>query len=173
MKQNEFHIRLATPNDGGSVAEIYNHYIANSTATFAEEPYPPEKMAEKIRRIREEHGVYLLVEAGDGAVAGFACADAFRNLGANRLAELSIYFAPPYTGRGWGEPLLKQLIAELRNDRFYAGLMAVITADNGPSLRFHRRFGFLDAGQWKNAACKHSRWCDVQVLQFPLFTPVP
>ena len=71
-------------------------------------------------------------------------------------------------GRGWGSPLLEQLVRELKQRGFYAGLMAIITADNVPSLRFHRSHGFEDAGLWKNAAFKFGKWCDVQALELKL-----
>ena len=41
-------------------------------------------------------------KAEDGVTAGYARADRFRSLDANRLAELSIYFAPEIYRQGMG-----------------------------------------------------------------------
>jgi len=87
-------------------------------------------------------------------------------LSANRLAELSIYLAPDRIGHGVGTELLAELIRRLRADGFYAGLVAVITADNAGSLRFHRRMGFADAGVWRRAAWKFGRRHDAVVLEY-------
>ena len=118
-------------------------------------------MLAKVETAHRDNCPFLVLETADGAAAGYACADRFRPLDANRLAELSIYLAPEFTGRGRGSPLLERLVGELKQRNFYAGLMAIITADNAPSLRFHRSHGFEDAGLWKNAAFKFGGWCDV------------
>ena len=165
---DEIRIRPAAECDAPALSEIYNYYVLHTTATFAEHPLNPDAMREKQREVRHDRCPFLIAETADGAAAGYACADRFRSLDTNRLAELSIYFAPEYTGRGWGVPLVLELISRLRNDSYYAGLMAVVTSDNEPSLRFHRRLGFLDAGIWRRAAYKQNKWCDVQVLRYPL-----
>lgn len=165
---SEIRIRPATESDATALSEIYNYYILNTTATFAEQPLNPAAMQKKLQKVRQDRCPFLIAETENGAVAGYAYADRFRELDANRLAELSIYFAPEYTRRGWGTPLLRELISQLRKDSFYAGLMAVVTSSNEPSLRFHRRLGFWDAGIWKQAAYKHNQWCDVLILRYPL-----
>ncbi len=150
-----------------TVAAIKNGYILSGAANFHEKPVTAEKIAADIAAIRRRHGVFMVAGAGDG-IAGFAAADGFRELAANRLAEWSIYLAPEATGQGIGRALLTAVIRRLREDGFYAGLMAVITADNEGSLRFHRRNGFDEAGYWRKAAWKFGRWHDIVVLEYLL-----
>lgn len=169
---NEIRIRPATECDAPALSEIYNYYVLHTTATFAEYPLNSDVMRRKLLEVHHDRLPFLVAETKDGVTAGYACADRFRSLDTNRLAELSIYFAPEYIGRGWGTPLILELISKLRSDSYYAGLMAVVTSDNEPSLRFHRRLGFLDAGIWKRAAYKQNKWCDVQVLRYPVIPEI-
>lgn len=158
-------IRDFAPADGDAAAAIKNHYILHTTANFGEAAVTPADFAAGIAAARERHGRALVAEA-EGRILGFAAADRFRTHSANRLAELSIYLAPGATGKGVGRELLDHLVRQLRADGFYAGLIAVITADNEGSLQFHRRAGFADAGYWRRAACKFGRWQDVAVLEY-------
>lgn len=45
---NELELRTATPADAPRLAEIYNHYILHSTATFEVSPVTDEEMARRI-----------------------------------------------------------------------------------------------------------------------------
>lgn len=165
---NEYTIRPFQPGDLPALTALYNHYILHTTATFNDALLTEQGMLAKVEIAHRDNCPFLVIKAAGGAVAGYACADRFRPQDTNRLAELSIYLAPEFTGRGWGSPLLEQLVRELKQRGFYAGLMAIITADNVPSLRFHRSHGFEDAGLWKNAAFKFGKWCDVQALELKL-----
>lgn len=165
---NEYTIRPFQPGDLPALTALYNHYILHTTATFNDIPLTEQEMLAKVETAHRDNCPFLVLETADGSAAGYACADRFRPLDANRLAELSIYLAPEFTGRGRGSPLLEQLVGELKQRNFYAGLMAIITADNAPSLRFHRSHGFEDAGLWKNAAFKFGGWCDVLALELKL-----
>lgn len=165
---NEYTIRPFQPGDLPALTALYNHYILHTTATFNDALLTEQGMLAKVEIAHRDNCPFLVIETADGAVAGYACADRFRPQDTNRLAELSIYLAPEFTGCGWGSPLLEQLVRELKQREFYAGLMAIITADNVPSLRFHRSHGFEDAGLWKNAAFKFGKWCDVQALELKL-----
>ena len=99
---NEIRIRPATECDVQVLSEIYNYYVLHTTATFAEYPLNSDVMRRKLLEVRHDRLPFLVAETEDGVTAGYACADRFRSLEANRLAELSIYFAPEYTGRGGG-----------------------------------------------------------------------
>lgn len=158
-------IRDFKPADGEAAAMIKNHYILHTTANFGEEAMTAADFAAGIAAARERHGRALVAEV-DGKILGFAAADRFRTHSSNRLAELSIYLDPGATGNGVGRELLCELIRLLRQDGFYAGLIAVITADNLASCRFHRAAGFVDAGYWSKAAFKFDRWHDVAVLEY-------
>lgn len=169
---SEIRIRSAKAEDAPEVAKICNHYILRTTATFAEDPLTPEEIRKTLRSVRGNRCPFLVAETNAAAVAGYACANRFRALSANRLAELSVYLAPECTGHGWGIMLVRQLLADLQKEGFYAGVVAVVTAENKPSLKFHRNLGFQEAGLWKRAAFKFNHWCDAQVLEY-LFPPNP
>lgn len=62
-------IRKVRTEDAAALAEIYNHYILTTTATFETEPLPAEEMQMRIADI-SAHGPYFVHES-DGAVDGY------------------------------------------------------------------------------------------------------
>lgn len=65
-------IRKVRAEDAAALAEIYNHYILTTTATFETEPLPAEEMQMRIADI-SAHGPYFVHES-DGAVDGYCYA---------------------------------------------------------------------------------------------------
>lgn len=61
-------IRKVRTEDAAALAEIYNHYILTTTATFETEPLPAEEMQMRIADI-SAHGPYFVHES-NGAVDG-------------------------------------------------------------------------------------------------------
>jgi L-amino acid N-acyltransferase len=82
-------------------------------------------------------------------------------------AEDSVYVKDGYRGKGVGSEILAELVAHAAR-RGHHSVIARVTADNGPSLRLHRRHGFLHAGYERQAAFKLERWLDVVTLQLLL-----
>ena len=161
-------VRDVESRDFDAIAVLYNYYIKNTTATFAEEPVTGEAIAQKYTEITRERCPFLVVEDEAGRIAGFAYASAFRHLSANRMAELSIYVAPIHTGKKAGKALLDRVIAQLEKGQYFSALFAVITSDNEGSIRFHQRSGFQYLTEWKSAAYKQNKWCDAKIFRYAL-----
>ncbi len=62
-------IRKAKFNDCAQIADIYNNYVLNSTATFEIDPVTPDEIVE---RIKKSH--CFLVFEEEGSVLGYAYA---------------------------------------------------------------------------------------------------
>ena len=52
--------------------EIYNHYVANSTVTFDEDPLTLKELRAKFRHTREPGYPWLVAESPGGQVLGYA-----------------------------------------------------------------------------------------------------
>ena len=153
--------RAASPADLETIAEIYNYYIRNSTATFRETEYTRGEMAEKFEAVRRRYP-FLVAEDESDQVAGFAYASRFREPSAYRLAETTIYLSPRHLHRGIGKVLYEKLLTETRRQNpDLTGLVACITLENKESIRFHEKLGFLPSGTLSKAGFKFRRFCDV------------
>lgn len=171
---NDLVIRTVTAGDIPAISAIYNHYVRTSTVTFDEVESTPRGWAEKRASI-EGHGIpFLVAQAEDGAVLGYALGVAWSTKSAYRYTvENSIYLAPEAAGRGVGTRLLAAFLEAARA----AGLRQVIAviADEGAeaSLALHRRVGFVDAGHLTRTGLKFGRQIGVRFLQRELTPPVP
>lgn len=65
-------IRKVELQDAHALADIYNHYIAHSTATFDIRPIGEEEMRERIATLSACHPYFVCEE--EGKIAGYCYA---------------------------------------------------------------------------------------------------
>jgi len=156
-------IRPARPDDLPAINDIYNHYVVHSTATFDEEP-----MTESARRAwwQAHAGRYpVLVAACDGEVLGWASLSPYHGRCAYRFTvETSIYLRPEVCGQGLGRRLLSDLLAAGAGGNWHSAV-ALIEAEQTPSLRVHAALGFCEVGRLREVGYKFGRWLDVILMQ--------
>ncbi|MDF2638150.1 MAG: phosphinothricin acetyltransferase [Novosphingobium lindaniclasticum] len=160
----------ASLEDAADIADIYAHYVLESTATF--ETVPPDR-AESERRIGEivDAGYPFLVvretgqASGPGRVIGFGFAHRYGpRVGYRYSVETTIYVAPDCIGRGIGGRLLAALLDECER-RGFRQAFAVIAESEPASVVLHARAGFRPVGTLDGAGWKHGKWLDVFVMQ--------
>ncbi len=159
-------IRHATQGELIAINDIYNYYVLNSTCTFQTEP---ESM--KNRRVWfKEHGPKypLIVAEEDGEVIGWASLSKFKKREAYRpTVESSIYIRNDRLFKGIGAVLLSELIKSA-GEIGYHSIIAVISSDQGPSIKLHEKNGFIKVAHLKEVGRKFDRWLDVLYYQLPL-----
>ena len=165
MQAEQVRVRPASDADLGQVAGILAFYVANSVATFEEDPPGVPQWRQRLGDLAERKLPFLVAEAG-GAVAGYAYASPWRPKAAYRhTVEDSVYLTPGQRGRGLGRLLLESLLTRCAD----AGVRQVIAviADTGDpaSAALHRACGFADAGRLSQVGYKHGRWIDTVLLQ--------
>ena len=153
-------IRIATPDDGGAVADIYRPAVAERTTSF--ELVPPDglEMRARIGRVIERTPWLVAEDARD--VIGYAYAGPHRG---DRPAyqwsvEVSAYVSDAVHRAGIGRALYSALFQILRIQGFrnaYAG----ITLPNPASESFHRAIGFELIGVYEKVGYKMGAWRDV------------
>ena len=99
---------------------------------------------------------------------GFGTYGTFREkIGYQYTVEHSVYVAEAFIGKGIGTLLLTELI-QLAKSQGYHTMIGAIDADNGDSIAFHKKFGFVECGIIKEAAFKFNRWLDLLFMQLIL-----
>lgn len=156
-------VRLATLDDAAAIAEIYNHAVSTSVATF---DLVPRTLDEQRTWLEAHEGAYPCVVAQDGdEITGWAGVSAYRPRPAYATSvEDSIYVHPDHLGRGVGNLLLGDLVHRCDQHGFHA-VFARIAGENPASVALHRNHGFELVGVEREVGRKFGRWLDVTVLQ--------
>lgn len=162
-------IRTATSDDAGAIAEIYNHYITSSIATFEEEPVSAETLRQRMTAVERAALPWLVAEAR-GAIDGYAYAAPWRERRAYRFSvETTVYLRPGQAGRGLGVQLYQAIISALASRGVHAA-MGGISLPNEPSIALHEKLGFRKVAHFPEVGFKFGRWIDVGYWQllFPV-----
>jgi phosphinothricin acetyltransferase len=159
-------LRTVRPDDAPSIAEIYNHYILNSPATFEEVPVSPDEMRQRI--LDTIRAYPWLVCEEDGKLLGYCYGRKWRERAAYRhSAEVSVYLDPSAVGKGRGSALLDALLVELRRRSFHC-VMGGVSLPNDPSVALLQKFGLRQVAHFKEVGNKFGQWIDVGYWQLLL-----
>lgn len=150
---NELELRTATPADAPRLAEIYNHYILHSTATFEVSPVTDEEMAHRIVDISASFPYF--VGLLQGRIVGYCYAHPWNTRAAcqGRSLETTVYVDHEAGRCGVGSALMRHLISRCRQDG-YRALIANITDRNHASMAMHEKLGFRMVGHYREVAEK-------------------
>ena len=148
-------IRIATEADIPQMLSIYAPYILNTTYTFEYDVPTQEEFLQRFCTLTTQFP--WLVWEEEGKILGYAYGSApFERAAYRWCAEDSIYLLPEAQGRGIGSRLYRAL----ENVLFYQGyqrIYALITAENAPSIAFHKQLGFQLRGDLPEAGIKFGR----------------
>lgn len=154
----------ATSDDLEEIRAIYNEIIRNTTAVY----HYDERTSEWMDTWFEDKQLFrfpLLVAKTNGVVSGFATYSQFRPwVGYQFSVEHSVHVHHAFRGQGISKLLLHALIAEARKDNLHC-MVAGIDSDNAVSISLHKKFGFTEAGHFKQVGYKFDRWLDLTFMQ--------
>ncbi|MBC7983923.1 MAG: N-acetyltransferase [Candidatus Obscuribacterales bacterium] len=156
---------------GNAILDIFNDAIANSTALYEYNLFPPDKMT--IWFAEKSAANFPVIGATDdaGILRGFATYGVFRARPAYKYSvEHSVYVHKDHRGKGFGRALLEKIIEAARQQNYHA-MIGGIDAENTASIALHRKFGFVHAGTIFQAGFKFGRWLDLAFYQLTLPTP--
>jgi L-amino acid N-acyltransferase YncA len=159
-------IRPALESDLAVINDIYNYYVVHSTCTYQTEA---STLAERAQWFSEHPQPYFATVAEiDGEVVGWASLSRFHpRAGYAGTVENSVYVHPSRHRQGIGRALLADLIRRGKEAGFHT-IVAIISADQIPSVKLHESFGFTPAGRVSEVGNKFNRWLDVAYLQLML-----
>src|SRR5687767_6604112 len=140
-------IRLARPQDGSELAEIYRPAVADCATSFELDPPDGAEMARRVAKCMERTP-WLVCERG-GRVAGYAYGGSHRDRAAYQWSvEVSAYVHHDFHKRGIGRALYTALFAALAAQR-YRNAYAGITLPNDASVALHAAVGFTPIGVYR------------------------
>jgi phosphinothricin acetyltransferase len=162
-------LRLATPEDGDAVAEIYAPYVNETAISFELTPPSGEEMGARIAKVLER-GPYIVAEV-DGVVRAYAYAGRFRDRAAyDWTAESTVYVERSLHRSGLGRATMAAVLRVLRLQGFRL-VVAGVTPPNPGSVGLHQALGFERVGMFEGVGWKDGRWRGVEFFTLELFPP--
>ncbi|MFT5300550.1 MAG: L-amino acid N-acyltransferase YncA [Mariniblastus sp.] len=160
-------IRNATLGDSVRIAEIYNHYVANTLVTFEYELVSADEIVRRMVNI-EAMGMPWTVWEENGTVAGYAYAGSWRERAAFlHTVESAVYLAHDHVGQGIGSQLYRDLLDRLRTKPIKI-VVGMVSLPNPQSARLHERLGFTKVGEFSEVGRKFGQWIDVGAWQLKI-----
>src|SRR5262245_62081330 len=159
----ELQIRAARFADLPMIQEIHNQGITDRVATL---DIAPRTMADTqlwFYRHGPRHPV-LVAEVG-GSIAGWASLNTFNARPAYQyVADLSIYLARPWRGKGLGSRLLQALIP-LASELGYHKIVLSAFPTNAAGMRLYDRQRLTTVGIYKEMGLVDGRWVDTTLME--------
>jgi phosphinothricin acetyltransferase len=155
----EIHFAPMTEAYLDEVTALLNHTIATSTALFVTAPLTRDEARPLVFFPSGRHKAFAVLRGT--SFCGFVAVKPHSSLSAYAdTAEVSVYFAPGCTGRGLGG-LSVQYIENYALLQGFHALLAIITAENAPSVRMFEKIGYAKCAHYKEIGRKFGRWLDV------------
>ena len=159
-------IRDAIDADVPALTAIYAHHVLHGTGTFEEVPPDAAEMAARFARVTGNGWAWLVAEAPDGTVLGYAYHAPFRDRSAYRhTAEDAIYVRDDVRGQGVGRALVEALLARAEAAGLRQMFALIGDSENVGSIGLHVAAGFRRVGVMKGAGFKFGQWLDVVIMQ--------
>lgn len=160
-------IRSARLSDAPALLAIYAPYVEHSAVTFEYEVPTLADFSERIRKVQARFP-WLVAEAEDGTLLGYAYASAFHPRPAYGWSvETSLYIAEQHRRNGLGRLLSEALEVALRRQNIlnlYACIASTEVEDEfltNASIAFHAALGYRLIGTFRLCGYKFNRWYDM------------
>ncbi len=157
-------IEIAKKEDLAEIRQIWNYYIEHTTINF---DYQAKTMGEVEHwfDLKQKQALPVLVVKIDNNVVGYASYGIFRPWEGFKFSiEHGLYLKENVQGKGIGRHLLESLLNHAQNQGFVTSI-AVITADNMASIKFHEHVGFKKIAYLEKIGYKFEQWLDCIYMQ--------
>ena len=125
--------------------------------------FPPKLLPREFRA--SQRPTLFLVAEDDGEVLGYAYLDKFNERSAYRFsADFSIYLSYDRVRRGVGSLLLSEIEKHAKGAGI-KNIISIITEENAASVAFHKKHGFIFAGESKSVGLKFGKTLSVKYYQ--------
>ncbi|KAG9125322.1 hypothetical protein FRC07_008103 [Ceratobasidium sp. 392] len=154
-------VRDAIEEDLPFMNEVYNYNILNSVGLFFTRPVTDEYRLKWFRGLRERY----FNGQPYPCLLGLS-----RRPGGEETKFGYVCYIPWVEGEefqpfGYGAKLLNAILAH-QSTKQLRGIIAGITTQNDPSIKFFEKHGFIYSGQLNNVGYKFERWLDVANYTF-------
>jgi L-amino acid N-acyltransferase YncA len=159
-------LRRASGADVEALRRIYNEGIEDRIATLDADPKTLEEIGEWWDQHTDRFGVFVAVAKDH--VVGWASLNRFSHRCAHAdIADLSVYVARNYRGKGIGSKLLHALIKEAAEKGFHKIVLHALNL-NEHGKRLYRSVGFVEIGVFKRHGRLDGRFVDVVAMELLL-----
>ncbi|MGH2503072.1 MAG: GNAT family N-acetyltransferase, partial [Ktedonobacterales bacterium] len=137
-------LRDAKAEDAAAIARIYNQGIEERQATLETQPRTSEERATWLAARGTRHPALVALIGGE--IAGWASLNAFNPRAAyDHVADISVYVARAWRGRGVGARLLRGLEERARTLGYHKLVLAGFPSKTA-AVRLYTRHGFSAVG---------------------------
>lgn len=159
--------RSAEINDAIAIADIYNYYILNTTASFYVEKLDASHYARDIESNLKSALPYLVLQDDSEQIIGFAYARPWKTRDAYRhTAEITVCLHHEMRKRGYGRVLHDALVEACKETKYLRTLIAVV-GDLSVS-DFYPKLGWRSVGTLRGVGYKFDKWQDTALFQLDL-----
>ena len=159
----ELQVRAARFADLPLMREIHNQGISDRVATLDTEARTMANTQLWFSRHGPRHPV--LVAEISGSIAGWASLNTFNARPAYQyVADLSIYLARPWRGKGLGARLLSPLMSQAREFGYHKIILSAFPT-NTAGMRLYARQGFTTVGIYKEMGLLDGCWVDTIIME--------
>lgn len=161
-------LRPGTLDDSAAMAEIFNHYIVNSSVIFSCRELTADDMRRRLTGFDAGGRFPFFVEENRGRVEGYGYAHLFHaDPVYDGTWELTMYLAHDALGRGIGTRMMGALIEECRRRGAHT-LVSFVTGGNEACERMLLHHGFERVGCIAQAGLKFGHYLDDVIYQLML-----
>ena len=152
-------VEAMQPGDWEQVRQIYLEGIATGQATF-------KTSAPSWEQWDTGHLPFarLVAREADDVAGWAALSPVSQRCVYGGVAEVSVYVSAAHRGKGIGQRLLLELIAESERNGIWT-LQAGIFPENASSLRLHTGCGFREVGRRERIGRMNGSWRDTILLE--------
>lgn len=152
-------IRMATPEDAGTIADIYAPYVRDTAISF--EMVPPSAQGMRSRLVTTLPRLPWLVITNGDAIVGYAYAGPHGDRAAYRWSvDVSVYLDRSCHRLGYGRRIYTALL-NLLAAQGYMNAYSAVALPNPASVGLHEATGFTRVGVFDGVGFKDGAWRDV------------
>jgi phosphinothricin acetyltransferase len=147
----------------GEVLSIYNHYVANTTASFHTHAMDESEMRGIVFFKDGKYKTFLIRSGGN--VCGYVLLTRHKAREAyDGTAEVTIYLKPECTRMGLGTRAIEYIERYAKGQKFHV-LVATVCGENIASIGLFQKSGFEKCAHYKEVGYKFGRFLDLVALQ--------
>lgn len=159
-----YKFRKIEESDLEFVTSVYNYYIENTTVTWYIGKIDEDEVRGLVFFSDERYGSYI-IENSAGESVGFCLNSRYKVRQAyDRTAEVVVYLAPGFTGKGAGSAAVN-FIEECSREQGIKVLISVISGDNEASIRLFEKLDYEKCAHYKEVGEKFGKILDVVAYQ--------
>lgn len=145
------------------VADIYNHYVLNTTVSLHTEALTVEEMRAAVMHPNPRFKSYVILL--DHTLVGYMLIAQHKKKQAYDVSgEVTIYLKPDCVGQGIGRRALQFMEERAKANGFHS-LVATVCSENERSKSMFEKSGYTQCAHYKEIGYKFGRWLDILTFQ--------